>query len=144
MLAETRVQAAKRDGATLQSVNDGSISHDSEPALSSSFSYDMVEDAGASPTSLALDRIQARMKTWAKVCNHSQTQKRAHACTFIRFEYELIRTCDSDRVIQNVSNSACVSLLLFAIHSFCNGIILHPHRAELKRCILPKTLPRLP
>ncbi len=75
VLAETRVQAAKRDGATLQSVEDGSISHDHEPALSSSFSYDMVEDAGASPMSLALDRIQARMKTWAKVCNHSQTQK---------------------------------------------------------------------
>ncbi len=101
VLAETRVQAAKRDGASLQTVNDGSISHDSEPALSSTFAYDLVEDAGASLTSLALDRIQARMKTWAKVRMQSFTGSKtcthhsAHACTLIRFEYDH-RACDSD------------------------------------------------
>jgi hypothetical protein len=120
VLAETRVQAAKRDAATLQSVNDGSISHDNEPALSSTFAYDMVEDAGASPTSLALDRIQARMKTWAKVCTDAiipKHKKRAHACTFIRFEHEHIRTCDGDRAIQK-RDQLCLPLYIIICNPF--------------------------
>ncbi len=68
-MAETRVQAAKRDAATLQSVEDGSISHDHEPALSSTFAYDIVEAADTLPMALAYERIQARMKAWVKVCS---------------------------------------------------------------------------
>jgi hypothetical protein len=68
VVAESRVQAAKRDKAMLQSVGDGSISHEHEPALSSTFAYDMVEAAGTLPMALAYERIEARMKAWVKVC----------------------------------------------------------------------------